>query len=74
MLPSNMLLEIGVVVRYNNKLSIADNGVQIGMINQHINIKQKVVPTKTTPITKKSRTNETSMPHKKRYISFSRAC
>ena len=37
MIPSNMLLKIGNIEGYNNKLLIADSNVKIGMVNIDIN-------------------------------------
>ena len=59
MLPSNMLLKIGDVIGYNNKLLIADNDVRIGMVNQHINIKQNVVASRA----KSSHGDQTNKQH-----------
>ena len=38
MLPSDMLLNIGNIQGYNNKLLIVDDSIKIGVINQHINV------------------------------------
>ena len=47
MIPSNMLLKIGNIEGYNNKLLIADSKIKIGMVN--IDINQKSVEKESTP-------------------------
>ena len=41
MLPPNMLLKVGNIKGYNNNLLIANESVEIGVINQHINVFHK---------------------------------
>ena len=47
MIPSNMLLKIGNIEGYNNKLLIADSNVKIGMVN--IDINQKSIEKESRP-------------------------
>ena len=47
MIPSNMLLKIGNIEGYNNKLLIADSNVKIDMVN--IDINQKSIEKETRP-------------------------
>ena len=47
MIPSNMLLKIGNIEGYNNKLLIADSNVKIGMVN--IDINQKSIEKEPRP-------------------------